>query len=197
MKSLKKVKISVALCLLLLAGLRWMPPSAQAAENAPTAPASGDSPATLQESAKPNRNAGGSQPPDQNWSSELGKKAFPLAVILVVFGWLGFSAWCDYRKRSELLRLHHQERMAALEKGLELPPYPSEDLDAEQRTTVQSDKPGRILLIGLVWLFLGIGFAIALAAVKLPNTSPAFAAVPAAIGLAYLIYHFVEGRKSS
>jgi len=198
MNTLTRIKLVALVRLLLLAGFLWTQHSSAqaAADNAPNLSNSGASPAGLQESAKTDLDADHGQPPDKNWSNELGKKAFPLAVIFVVFAWLGFSAWCDYRKTSNLLRLHHQERMAALEKGLELPPYPTACSDEQQLAASASDKPGRTLLIGLVWLFLGIGLAVALAAVKGPNTSPAFAAVPAGIGLAYLIYHFVEGRKS-
>ncbi|HEY8539898.1 MAG TPA: DUF6249 domain-containing protein [Steroidobacteraceae bacterium] len=92
----------------------------------------------------------------------------------------------NYRRRRHLMELYHAERMAAIERGLELPPLPLELLDGRRRRSTS-------LLPGLVWFFVGISVMIALRAST--DSSGMIGLVPAAIGLAYLIYYFAEGRK--
>ena len=47
-----------------------------------------------------------------------------IPIIAIIFGvGIGMLAlYLGYRKRKELFVLYHQERMAALEKGVDLPP---------------------------------------------------------------------------
>jgi hypothetical protein len=49
-------------------------------------------------------------------------------------------------------------------------------------------------LPGLIWLFVGIGLFVALGAVAGEDVR-FFGLIPAGVGLAFLIYYFVEGRK--
>lgn len=94
----------------------------------------------------------------------------------------------DYRKRRRLMELHHAERMAAIERGMELPPLPKELFETgrnRRRTTS--------LLPGLVWFFIGVGILIAMQSIS--DEEAMIGLVPAGIGLAYLIYYFIEGRK--
>lgn len=92
-----------------------------------------------------------------------------------------------YRQRRRLVELYHAERMAAIERGMELPPLPIELLRGHgggRRTS---------LLPGLVWLFVGIGMYVALR--PFADDQALLGAIPGGVGLAYLIYYFVEGRK--
>jgi Domain of unknown function (DUF6249) len=104
---------------------------------------------------------------------------FSLPVIYMVL---------NHQKRRRLMELHHAERMAAIERGMELPPLPKELLEgsrSRRRTTS--------LLPGLVWFFIGVGVLIAMQSIS--DEEAMIGLVPAGIGLAYLIYYFVEGRK--
>jgi membrane-bound metal-dependent hydrolase YbcI (DUF457 family) len=95
----------------------------------------------------------------------------------------------DYKRRRDLVEANHKERMAAIERGMELPALPD--------SFYQSIKPARrssYLLPGLVWLFVGIGLFIALGAVAGEGVRY-FGLIPAGVGAALLIYYFVEGRK--
>ena len=95
----------------------------------------------------------------------------------------------DYRKRRDIVESNHRERMAAIERGMELPALPE--------SFYRSLKPARrstYLLPGLIWLFVGIGIMVALGAVADEDVA-LLGLIPAGVGLAFLIYYFVEGRK--
>jgi dolichol kinase len=94
----------------------------------------------------------------------------------------------DYKKRRRLMELHHAERMAAIERGMELPPIPKELLEG-----MRHRRRSTSLLPGLVWFFIGLAILIALQSIS--DEEAMIGLVPAGVGLAYLIYYFVEGRK--
>lgn len=103
--------------------------------------------------------------------------AIPILIIVL-----------NYRKRRQLMQLHHIERMAAIERGMEIPPLPVELIDGSARPRRTS------LLPGLVWFFVGVALLIALGG-ALSKEQAMIGLVPAGVGLAYLIYYCVDGRK--
>lgn len=94
----------------------------------------------------------------------------------------------NYRKRRRLMELHHAERMAAIERGMDLPPLSLDLIDGQSRRRRRTS-----LLPGLVWLFVGLAVLISLRTVG--EEEAIFGLIPTGIGLAYLIYYFFEGRK--
>jgi Domain of unknown function (DUF6249) len=95
----------------------------------------------------------------------------------------------NYRKRRRLMELHHAERMAAIERGMEIPPLPAELIDGQPGRRRRSS-----LLPGLVWFFVGL--AVVLGAHLGDEEVPVMLGlVPLGIGLSYLIYYFAEGRQ--
>ena len=119
---------------------------------------------------------------------------FLIPIIAIVMGiGIGMLAiYLNYKKRKEIFAMYHQERMAAIDKGIELPPLP----DAFFKEDSSSPAPRRRLLVGLVWLFLGLGFAGALLGAGDSETAW-FGLIPIGIGLANLIYWFVAGRQEA
>lgn len=104
----------------------------------------------------------------------------PLSIPII---WIALN----YRKRRRLMELHHTERMAAIERGMEVPPLPLELIDG------RSSRRRSSLLPGLVWFFVGL--AMVLGSLSIGDDLPVvFGFVPLGIGLAYLIYYGVEGR---
>jgi hypothetical protein len=89
------------------------------------------------------------------------------------------------RHRQTLLRadLRHKERMAAIEKGIDLPPDPPE-LDVRRP---------RFLLKGLIWTFTGAAVYVALDSLAGADEAK-LGLVPVAVGLGYLVYYAVQGR---
>ena len=94
----------------------------------------------------------------------------------------------SYRRRVRLVELHHAERMAAIERGMDLPPLPIELLEGRSTRRRRSS-----LLPGLVWLFVGLALLICMRSVS--RDESLFGLIPTAVGLAYLIYYAIEGRK--
>jgi Domain of unknown function (DUF6249) len=95
----------------------------------------------------------------------------------------------DYRRRRDIVEAHHKERMAAIERGMELPPLP----EAFFRS-FSTDRRPRHLLTGMIWTFVGLGLFVALREVAGEDVAWS-ALMPIGVGLAFLIYYFVEGRK--
>jgi hypothetical protein len=97
----------------------------------------------------------------------------------------------DYKRRRDIVEAHHRERLAAIERGVDIPPLPESFYQPISR---RPPRTGSTLLPGLIWLFIGIALFVALGAVAGHGVSY-FGLIPAGIGLAYLIYYAVEGRK--
>jgi hypothetical protein len=104
----------------------------------------------------------------------------PLSIPIL---WIALN----YRKRRRLMELNHTERMAAIERGMEIPPLPLELIDG------RSGRRRSSLLPGLVWFFIGL--AMVTGSIMIGDDLPVvFGLVPLGIGIAYLIYYAVEGR---
>jgi hypothetical protein len=113
----------------------------------------------------------------------------PIVAIIMSLSIPIVYAIVDYRRRRDIVDANHKERLAAIERGMDLPALPE--------SFYQSIKPARrssYLLPGLVWLFVGIGIFIALGAIAGEDVRM-LGLIPAGVGLALLIYHVVEGRK--
>ena len=113
----------------------------------------------------------------------------PIVAIIMSLSIPIVFAIVDYRRRRDIVEANHKERLAAIERGMELPALPE--------SFYQSIKPARrssYLLPGLVWLFVGVGIFVALGSIAGEDVRM-LGLIPAGVGLALLIYHFVEGRR--
>jgi hypothetical protein len=121
----------------------------------------------------------------------------PIVAILMVFGTGMLTIYLNFRKRRDMFALYHQERMAAIEKGIELPPLP-EDFFHEDSAPRRRSWHGT-LLAGLIITFLGLALYVALHCTvpRMDNGGDValYALIPTAIGIACLIYYFSVGRK--
>jgi hypothetical protein len=99
-----------------------------------------------------------------------------IAVVAIIAG---------HREKLKRAELRHRERMAALEKGIELPPEPDFDADRQRTGSLKSGVMG--ILIGIVLYF---------ALDRVADDDVAlFGLIPAAVGAANLIAWFAEARK--
>lgn len=120
---------------------------------------------------------------------------FPL-LVAAVLAFVGFRQWLRHQQRTMV----HRERLAALEKGAELPAWPDE---APSRFDFGLDSV--LLLSGLIWLALGLGGMVAAYVIvstpqvqQIEDVVPpqiALIGVPVAlVGVAHLIVYGVRRR---
>lgn len=123
--------------------------------------------------------------------SELVPLLVPIISTAIVFSIPIVWIVLNYRKRRRLMELYHTERMAAIERGMELPPLPLDLIDGRSKRRRTS------LLPGLVWFFIGLAvFASGLITGSDDDLPVIGGLIPLGIGLAYLIYYGVEGRHT-
>jgi len=128
--------------------------------------------------------------------SEVLVAAIPLfGIIFAVGGPVAFFiviAVLKHRTRRDLIERYHIERMAAIERGMDVPAWKPEFLQAPTRR-----RPRTSLLPGLVWFFIGIALLVFFLDISSHDIhAPRYIGlIPTAVGLAYLVYYFVEGRE--
>jgi hypothetical protein len=116
----------------------------------------------------------------------------PIVAIVMSLSIPIWVVYWEYRKRKDTFALLHQERMAAIEKGVEPPPLPAGFLNGDAKPS----SPRRYLLKGLIWTFIGLAITGALLC-RGDSAEAMFGLIPTGIGLAYLIYYFAVGKKEA
>ena len=117
---------------------------------------------------------------------------FWIPIVGIVFG-IGIAMlglWTDHQRRSQKLEHLHRERMAAIEKGVTLPPMP----DDRDRGDDKLSNPARMLRSGVLLLSLGIVLFFAIDAAG-GREGALFGLIPATIGLANLAYAAILFKK--
>jgi hypothetical protein len=133
----------------------------------------------------------------------------PIVAIVMGLGIGMLKLSLDYRKKREILQAHHAERMAAIEKGIELPPLPPQFYGPETSSlatgVIQDQLKGRhvglqSLRSGLMWLLIGIAISVALYAshdLGERHTEAWWGGVPIAFGLSKLLFYFIANRMDA
>jgi small-conductance mechanosensitive channel len=116
-------------------------------------------------------------------------------VIVALIGYLAFRHWLQANRRAMI----HRERLAALEKGVDLPPLEHEI----RKSSVNIQR--FLLLAGLVWISLGIGIFVVLSALlvhpdahtasKIKQGMQWIGVAPVCIGLSHVIVYAIGSRK--
>jgi hypothetical protein len=117
--------------------------------------------------------------------------AVMIPIVAIVFGiGLGMlGMYLDYRKKREFFQLHHKERLAAIDKGMEVPPLPPEFFQDPRRRRNGADNLRR----GLLWLFAGVAVTIAL---YLQHSHWYWGLVPIAVGASRLLFYYMVGQHA-
>jgi hypothetical protein len=117
-------------------------------------------------------------------------------AAFAVFGYLGFHEWLRHRRRI----LIHRERLAAVEKGVEIPP-----LDDETHRRAWNVRR-TLLLAGLIWISVGVGAFVTLSALlaspanarlEIPNGIQWIGLALAAIGVSHLVVYLAEKKNEN
>src|SRR5579864_7914503 len=118
--------------------------------------------------------------PNETLSSAM---ALLIPILLVTVSLSALIVWIvmSHRRRMHEVESRHKERMAAIEKGVDLPPEPLTQPE-------QMPPRSRYLLRGLIWL--GIGLAITFGGhAWLDHPLGGAGWIPVAVGAAYLIFY--------
>ena len=116
----------------------------------------------------------------------------PIVGIVMGIGIGMLAIWSEHRRKSQLLEQNHRERMHAIEKGIEMPPLPPGLVNmGNGPATASAPKALRsgimLTLIGIL-LFVAIGVAGG-------KEGALFGLIPAAIGIANLVYARILWQK--
>ena len=117
----------------------------------------------------------------------------PLVSIILGIGMTTVTILSRHRRQMQELDNRHRERMAAIEKGLDLPPDPAVVERAAEIPRRYRRAGSDYLLRGLIWL--GVGVALSVSDSFFGSGNRTFGWIAAAVGAAYLIYYAVEGRR--
>jgi hypothetical protein len=114
----------------------------------------------------------------------------PIVAILAGIGIAIVAMLTVHRQRLQRTELRHRERLAAIEKGFELPPEPPE-------VDPKAGDDARYLRHGLVLVAIGVTVTAAMFQLPEKDVPYLFGLVPAAIGIAYLVYYVIRTRHAA
>jgi hypothetical protein len=116
----------------------------------------------------------------------------PIVAIVMGIGIGMLSIFFDYRKKQDMFAMHHKERMAAIDKGMDVPPLPPEFF--RDGRACRPRVHGDFLRRGLVLLFVGAAVSVAL--YNTNRNAYLWGLVPAAVGVAQLLYYYLARPKT-
>lgn len=111
----------------------------------------------------------------------------PILAIVLGIGVAIIAIIAAHREKLKRVESRHRERLAAIEKGIELAPDPEPDAGVKKTSSLKS---------GLSGVFIGAVLYFALYHVVDEDVA-LFGLIPAALGFATLISYFVEGRNKT
>jgi len=115
----------------------------------------------------------------------------PIIIIIMGFGIGMLALWLDYCKKRDIFQLHHAERMAGIEKGIDVPSLPPEFFQSGN----QLRTPYHFLRRGLLWLFLGLSGIPALYFQSEQHKQAWLALILVGWGIADLLIYAFERRR--
>jgi hypothetical protein len=136
-----------------------------------------------------------------NWRISIADLIFviALAAVFISIPWLAYLQYRDKRRRFEII---HQERLAAMEKGIPLPEFPNLDLGPSPfllaRLAAKPGSPQASLLTGLIFLCASVGAMVVLFFL-LPLDRHLYWILPlplALVGIGLLLYYVLFRRSA-
>ena len=116
----------------------------------------------------------------------------PIVAIVLGIGALMVFIWSDHRRKAQLLEQNHRERMIAIEKGLELPPLPTNLVSGSNGPATAS--AAKSLRSGIMMTLIGLILCVALNESG-GREAALFGLIPAAVGIANLVYAAIQWKK--
>jgi hypothetical protein len=120
----------------------------------------------------------------------------PITAIVMSLGIGALHLWTEHKRKSQMLEQLHRERMAAIEKGIDLPPMTLDTHATANSAETSAPNPAKVLRAGVFMLALGIVLYFALDTVGAAEAA-VFGLIPATLGVANLAYAAVLFNKES
>jgi len=118
----------------------------------------------------------------------------PIVAIVMSIG-IGMQfLWSEHKRKSQLLEQNHRERMHAIEKGVELPALPANLVGVGNGPATAS--AAKSLRSGIMLTLIGLLLYVAIK-VAGGTEGALFGLIPAAVGVANLVYAAVLKQKKS
>lgn len=115
-------------------------------------------------------------------------------VVLALAGALVAYLYFKHVERRRRLEIIHEERVAAMDKGIPLPELP---LEPQPRSSERDSN--EVLLHGIVWSAFGVGGMITLAFLPTGDSLPSLWALPlplALLGIGLILYHALTSPRA-
>lgn len=113
----------------------------------------------------------------------------PTVALVLSFSFAGLFLWIVSRGQMREQEMRHQQRLAALEKGIVLPEPPT--------ATAPPGTPGapaNALKMGIFWLCLGLGLIVTVQIVAPGSAHWGWGILVGALGCSDLCYWFAHGK---
>ena len=117
----------------------------------------------------------------------------PIVAIIMGCSIAIVSIWGEHKRKAQLLEQNHRERMNAIEKGLELPPLPA-NLVHDSSNGPATATPAKSLRAGIMLVLIGVLLYFAILNVEAEEVA-LFGLIPAAVGIANLVYAAIQWNK--
>ena len=121
----------------------------------------------------------------------------PIIAIVGAFASGMFAVYHRAQRQREMLQLYHAERMAAIEKGIELPPLPPEVFQDQDGGHHGKRYLGRSRYRGVITLLVGVAVTLALRQSPGVSTPWWWGLVIVAVGLGQLLTGYLERDNAS
>lgn len=131
-----------------------------------------------------------------------GGEIIAIVAIVGVFSIAGLTWSMAIRADMRARAMLHAERLAAIEKGIAPPEEPrragenGEPGGKQPGAAGGRESPTHALGTGLFWLFVGIGFILSMRVVYPESTRWGWGILVVALGLAYLVGHWLTRGKA-
>lgn len=117
----------------------------------------------------------------------------PIVAIVMGIGIGMLGIYLDYQKKTRMFDLHHKERLLAIERGMEVPPLPSEFFAPARKP---ANLKANSLRWGLIWLCIGLALGIAMA-LNDGIEQASWALLPMSVGIALLSFYRLDKSPAS
>jgi uncharacterized membrane protein YhhN len=116
----------------------------------------------------------------------------PIVAIVMGIGIGMLAIWSEHKRKAQLLEQNHRERMHAIEKGIELPPLPANLVSTSNGPSTAS--AAKALRSGIMLTLIGILLYSAIYYAG-GHEGALFGLIPAAVGVANLVYAWILWQK--